>query len=220
MKSSNPNSKDTLEANSVKIYRTCEEMPLWNFHKFSETNDLKYFTENLKIVEGLEKVKVEMMKEYAMLSNSKKYEKRISKIENILFLTNKYDSVTMLLFGLRNCKPTEGQKIFEGYFEAFEKWGYRIDTKDLINLYDQLDKIERRIQGIITKIEMLECELKDEGIVSSEKITLESQVLSVSRILSLGYKIDVRTTTVMEWIEYQKECERLFKAQQNNKNGK
>jgi hypothetical protein len=94
-----------------------------------------------------------------------------------------------------------------------EKWHYRIDrSKDI---FAQIESINQRLQNVKTQIEVLQLELKKDDQQESQSI--ESQLISVSRILELKYKIDAKDITVKEWIEFQKQAEKTIKSQKNGK---
>lgn len=205
-------SKNTL----VKIYESCEEMPLWNFYKFSETQDLRYFTQSFEIVEGLEGVKEAFMKEYFELSENKDYRKRIQAIDKIMVLSNKYESVNMLIYAIEEYNPILGEEMLFEFVDALEKWHYKLDRKK--ELFGQLENIKNRLEGLKTTIEIASVDLdKISDNASKEKVSLESQTLAVTRILTLPYKINPKETTVLEWIELQKECLKLQKAHELEK---
>ena len=75
-----------LKNTSNNIYRKCDEMPLWNFQKYLETNDLKYFTKELKEVKGLDNVMNDFFVEYLELTQNNAVYQRFSKIYKLLKL--------------------------------------------------------------------------------------------------------------------------------------
>jgi hypothetical protein len=93
-----------------------------------------------------------------------------------------------------------------------EKWHYKIDkAKDI---FTQLENINQRLQNVKTQIEVLQLELKKDDQQESQSI--ESQLISVSRILELKYKLEAKEITVKEWVEYQKQAEKTIKQQKAN----
>lgn len=195
-------------------------MPLWNFHKYSETQDLRYFTKRLKLEEGLEEVKKEFLKEYYSLTKNKQAELKEQIIKNIMVLSNKYDSVTFLIYSIRNFDTRLGREMLLELVSELKNWKYKIDEEK--ELFSQLSVIEERLQGIKTKIVLLESELANEE-PSKEKTSLTSQVLTVSRILEMHYKINPKKTSVLEWIEMQEQCRIIAERQEQEKlkkNGK
>lgn len=198
---------------SNNIYRKCDEMPLWNFQKYLETNDLKYFTKELKEVKDLHLVMNDFFVEYLELTQNNAVYQRFSKIYKLLKLEGKFNCVTLILKSLYNYDKGLDIDMFNQLTWELEKWHYRIDrSKDI---FSQIENINQRLQNVKTQIEVLQLELKKDDQQESQSI--ESQLISVSRILELKYKLDAKEITVKEWIEFQKQAEKTIKSQKNGK---
>ena len=198
---------------SVNIYKKCDEMPLWNFQKYLQTNELKYFTKELKEVKGLNSVMNDFFVEYLELTQNNTVYQRFGKIYKLLKLEGKYNCVTLILKSLYNYDKGLNIDTFHALTWELEKWHYRIDrSKDI---FAQLENINQRLQNVKTQIEILQLELKKDDQQESQSI--ESQLISVSRILELKYKLDAKEITVKEWVEYQKQAEKTIKSQKNGK---
>jgi len=186
---------------SRNIYKNCEELPLWNFQKYLETNDLKYFTKNLKPQKGLDKVMTNIFDEYMTLSKNQSMFQRIYKSSKIMKLEGKYNCVMLLLKCLYNYEHTNLTK-FNELVNELEKWNYRIDrTKDI---FSQIEVISQKVQNIKTQIEVLVIELKKDDNIESQSI--EKQLITVGRILELKYKLNSKEINLKEWIELQKQA--------------
>jgi hypothetical protein len=198
---------------SNNIYRKCDEMPLWNFQKYLETNDLKYFTKELKEVKDLHLVMNDFFVEYLELTQNNAVYQRFSKIYKLLKLEGKYNCVTLILKSLYNYDKGLNIDMFHALTLELEKWHYKIDrAKDI---FAQIESINQRLQNVKTQIEILQLELKKDDQQESQSI--ESQLISVSRILELKYKLNAKEITVKEWIEFQKQAEKTIKSQKNGK---
>jgi len=198
---------------SVNIYKKCDEMPLWNFQKYLETNELKYFTKELKEVKNLHLVMNDFFVEYLELTQNNAVYQRFSKIYKLLKLEGKFNCVTLILKSLYNYDKGLDIEMFHQLTWELEKWHYRIDrSKDI---FSQIESINQRLQNVKTQIEVLQLELKKDDQQESQSI--ESQLISVSRILELKYKLDSKEITVKEWIEFQKQAEKTIKSQKNGK---
>ena len=86
----------------------------------------------------------------------------------------------------------------------FEKWDYKISIDK--DVFEQLEKINNRIQGIKTKIDMLSSEMKKED--KKESININSTLIDISRVLELKYQLKANELTVSEWIEYKKQAKK------------
>jgi len=208
MKLSFPNWKTT----SVNIYKKCNEMPLWNFQKYLETNELKYFTKELKAVKGLDIVMNEFFIEYLELTQNNTVYLRFSKMHKLLKLQGKYNCVSLILKSLYHYDKGLSMDMFHALVWELEKWQCKIDkSKDI---FEQIENINQRLQNLKTQIETIEVELKKDD--NNESQSIESQLISVSRILELKYKLDAKDITVAEWVEYQKQAEKTIKQQKAN----
>jgi DNA repair exonuclease SbcCD ATPase subunit len=102
--------------------------------------------------------------------------------------------------------------MFHALVWELEKWQCKIDkSKDI---FEQIENINQRLQNLKTQIETIEVELKKDD--NNESQSIESQLISVSRILELKYKLDAKDITVAEWVEYQKQAEKTIKQQKAN----
>ena len=180
-----------------KVYNSCDEMPLYNFKMYLRTNDLKWFSKNGKEVKGLKDAMISFFDEYLEKTNNRKVKIRFSKVLRMQKLDVKYSSVMLLLIAIYNHKL--GKKELEENIKALEKWGYKLNRNK--DLFEQLEKIHRRIQNLRSQYELLQIEIQDDD--KKESISLERQIILVSKSLELGYKINEKETTVLEWIEYQ-----------------
>lgn len=131
-------------------------------------------------------------------------------------LQGKYIAVSLILKALWNF-PKEGDiKQFSDLIEQIERWNYRVDkSKDV---FTQLEKISARLQGILTQIELLEDSLQKEDVKESKSI--ESQLLSVSRILELRYSLNAKEIMVSEWVELCKQADEVIKERQKQQQKK
>lgn len=190
---------------NITFYDKCDVMPLWNFQKYLDTKDLRYFTKEHKEHKDLDNIALNLFGEYLELSGNRAVVLRFEKIFELMRLKGKYDTVTLILKALYNYpnpKDIEGFKIL---VNELEKWNYRIDKEK--DIFKQLETIYTRLQGIKTKISILESEIDVED--EKESTTIGSQLILVSRILELRYSLNSKEITLSEWIEYQKQAEKV-----------
>jgi hypothetical protein len=197
----------------VTIYDKCENLPLWNFQKYLETNDVKYFAKEHKEHKDLPDIITAFFGEYLELTKNQKIIIRFERAHKIMRLTIKYNTVSLILKTLYNYNKGLDFEIFKQLVEELQKWNYKIDKNK--DIFEQLEKIYNRIQGIKTQIEVLEDELKDEDVVESSSI--DGQLISVSRCLDLKYQLNAKEITVLQWIEYQKQAVLIIKERQKHK---
>lgn len=197
----------------ITFYDKCAVMPLWNFQEYLKTNDLRYFTAEFKEHKDLYNIMTNLFGEWIALTENQAAVNRFGLMFKIMKLTGKYETVTLLLKAAYNFSNTDDITQFYELIDQIEKWNYKIDrSKDV---FGQLEKISQRLQGIKTHLELLEAELKDED--TTEAATIESQLISTSRILDLGYRLNAKEITLLEWHEYREQIKKVDRDNQKLK---
>jgi hypothetical protein len=191
-------------------YFSCDEISLYNWTKYLETQDLKYFNSELEETKDNKDAMYSVFGEYLELTENRQIISRFSKMHKIMKLQSKYDTVSLLLKALYNWKKEMGIEQFKEIIEQLDKWNYKIDTKK--DIFKQIEQIHKRIQGLKTQMQLLEVDFKKDD--EKEKINIESEIITVSRILELKYRIDKKETTLKEWVEY---CKQAKKVSDNGK---
>lgn len=189
--------------NKIDYYYSPDVMPLVNFVKFLETNDKKYFTKQLIYNKNVDNVIVDFFKEYERITKDEKIIDRLNKMSEIIYLTTKYNTVTFLVETAMNFSKHMGIEQFKEIISCIEKWDYRIDYNS--DIFEQLEKIKNRVNGILTKIEMLNSEIEVED--KKEAININSSLIDISRLLELKYPLKANELTVLEWLEYRNQAE-------------
>lgn len=180
-----------------QIYNSCKEMPLYNFKMYLDTQDLIWFSKDNKRYDGLNTAMINFFDEYITLTNNRKARLRFVKMQKMMKIDNKYMTVKLVLNAVYNHKLSA--KELEENIQNLRDWGYKIYKEK--DLFLQLDVINNKINNLVTQYEMLRIELESDD--KEESTSLEKQLIMVSKGLELGYKIDLKTTTVFEWYEYQ-----------------
>jgi hypothetical protein len=177
-------------------------MPLSNFVKYLQTNDIRYFTKQFKDSPKLNKAIENFYKEYEVITADRKVIARIEKMDEIVKLTIKYDTISLLVNTGLNFSKFMPIEQFKTIIELIEKWNYKIDiTKDI---FGQLKVIESRINGIKSKIQLLESEIITDD--KQESININKSLIDISRVLELKYPLKADELTVSEFVEYQKQA--------------
>ena len=180
-----------------KFYKTCKEMSLYNFTQYLESNDLKWFSYKLKTYKQSNEIMVNFFTEYIELTKNIKMTNRFVKMHKMMKIDIKYRSVILLLKDIYSNGLKEEQ--IQESIEELRKWKYKIYKEK--DLFLQLDAIYNRVQNLKTQYELLKLDLEKED--KKEVISIEKQLIIVSKGLELGYRIDPKETTVFEWHEYQ-----------------
>ena len=209
------NFKTLLSKKSDNYYDICEKMPLWNFKMFIETNELKYFSSKLKDDPKLQNVADSFFTNYIELTNNRKVENRYITMFEIMRLENKYKCVSLLIKALWNYDSRLDISGFNKMIEILEQWNYKIDSKK--DIFTQMETINNRIQGIKTKIELLRGKLDEKDADNKDKPNFDAELINISRILELRFKLSVKELTVAEFIGYQQQAQQIIE-QQTKKN--
>lgn len=197
--------KPTKTKKTSYSYFSCDEISLYNWTKYLETQDLKYFNSELEETKDNKNAMYSVFGEYLELTENRQVIVRFSKMHKIMKLQGKYNTVSLLLKALYNYKKEYGLEQFNEMVEQLAKWNYKIDTSK--DIFKQIESISKRIQGLKTQIELLEIDFKKDD--EKEKQNIDSEIITVSRVLELKYKIDKKETTLKEWIEYVKQAKKV-----------
>lgn len=216
MKLSFPNlinlSKKTL--NKVTFYDDCEKMPLYNFYKYIETQDLRWFTSEFVESDELPLVIEKFYNDYIALSKNQSIQNRFSTMFEIMRLENKYRSVYSICTAICNYDVRLGNELLYQLTDLLGKWHYKISKEK--ELFSQIDAILNRIKGIKTRIEVLTDKLKTED--KHEVQSVRSQLLDLERALDLKYRLDPKEMSVKEYIELQNKAQK--EVSERNKKAK
>ena len=215
MKLSFQNFKSLLSNKSDSYFDTCEKMPLYNFKMFIETNDLKWFSSSLKEDSKLQNVADLFFTDYIELTNNRKVENRYITMFEIMRLENKYKCVSLLLKSLWHYDKLQGLDNFNKMIDILEQWNYRIDRNK--EVFEQIEKIANRIQGIKTKIELLRAKLDEGQKEKADKPNFEKELINITRILELRYSLKIKELNVAEFIGYQKQAQEVIESQNKSK---
>lgn len=209
------NFKSLFNSKSDSYFDTCEKMPLYNFKMFIETNDLKWFSKDFKESSSLQNVADLFFTDYIELTNNRKVENRYITMFEIMRLENKYKCVSILLKSLWHYDKLQGKENFDKMIDILEQWNYKIDRSK--EVFEQIEKIANRIQGIKTKIELLRAKLDDGQKEKSEKPNFEKELINITRILELRYSLKIKELNVAEFIGYQKQAQEIVESQNKAK---
>lgn len=204
-----------------EIYDNCKTLMLDNYVNYLESGDLLYFTNCYSLsnpkkpnAKELDKAMTDFYGDLLAISQNEKVLRRFEVIHKIMKYEQKYNSVKMLVNAIRTFDNNLSREKLLELVAQLEKWHYRIDkNKDLIS---QLDRIEARVEGIKTEIELLAVELKE--VDTGEKTILLDEIYNTEMFLELKFSIDLKTTSVYKWIShYKKAVENKIKLIEKNK---
>ena len=202
--------------NSLKptLYNSCELMPLYNFFKYTETNDTKYFTKEHVEVENIALTIEQFYNDYIEYSKNQSIQNRFSTMFEIMRLENKYKSVYSICQAIYNFNPKLDKAYLDSLIELLNALNYKIDSKK--ELFSQLETILKRIKGIKTRIELLTDKIKTEGVKEVQSINI--QLLNIERGLDLKYRLDPKEISVKDFIDYQTQAQKESNERNKKRN--
>ena len=203
-----------------KIYRSIEELPLYNFNKIEVTGDLMWLYKDFNgrkpklDVTDLSDVYESIFEEYFTAIGDRSLINRLQKMARKNNLEMKHDIVLGLIIRfMQGFEPTEdGQKMRFSFIETLEKWGYKI--KKIGNFESDLKECEtilNKLKSVKIQIALLQNELKQED--RRKTLSLEKQMILVSQNLQLAYVINPKKISTKYWCELLN----ILKEQSNGK---
>lgn len=196
---------------TVILYDSTKKMPLENYKNYLETQDIKYFSSNLKQIKGIEHAMMDFFNDFIIVSENSQIIDKFSKIHKIEKLKGKYNVVMLLVSAIHNHTGSREQLL--ELTEQLVKWGYKIDPKK--ELFSQLEIILNRIQSIKTQIQLLQAEFEESE--KTEGHNIESNLDNIENILEKKYKMNISDYTVYEYIMLQKKAEKIIESRKNKK---
>jgi len=197
---------------SINLYRSLEEISVFRFDK-AVNGDLRYLAKkedvtSISIGDAYEEAWKEIFNEYVEKAQGTNIIKSYLLIGEINYLKSRLYIVPQLV---KTVLGTSNNDAFKYCLREIELWGFRIDRSK--GLDDQMTKVLKTLQNSKTKIKRKEAELQE--LNGSEKpLTIQEQKVQLHRIL--GVNIDLRVTTMLEWIAYWQEVDLLKRRKKIN----
>lgn len=197
-------------------FHAFEDLTLYKWDRFLATNDANWFRldfdgRQTKInTDALHKRKEEIIEEYTKFVDDPSFANKLKGWSKIDWLKTKYYVVNSLLDRFWAGFGTHQMDVRLSIILNLKQWGFKfpeINTlegdKELILQYKEA------IQGIKTQIEILKKEVSEEA--KQESRNLYDDMLSVSRSLQLGYRINAKEVTLPEWVTMCKRVKEISK---------
>lgn len=195
-----------------QFYESLEDLPLYNWSKMHEKNDLNWLRidydgrqKQIKENETLLGIKKRLHDEYFLIWNDDKFKETLQKRDEINYYV-----------GLYNIVKSNLDRLWAGYdnsqmesrlvtIRQLKKLHYVMPE---LNSFEgdriELERLYQQNEGVKTKIKMLSDSLE----VDNQKETrrLNTQLADISKTLELGYPINAKEITVADWIDLQKQA--------------
>lgn len=204
-----------------KTYNSLEDMPLYNWHKMQEKNDVNWLRIDFdgrqkKIIDKrLDDLKKTLEDEYFVLWDDDKFKETLSKRNEIAYYIGLYDTVQSILFRMNTgIIAGIGDKEVEKALSAEARHKYIMQLKQLRYIMPVLNSVEGDLQeinrlhqqneGVKTKIKLLADSIETESIKVTRR--LNTELGEVAKTLGYGYAINSKEITVADWIDLQKQA--------------
>jgi len=191
----------------MKVYRDLDEIPIYNFFKvmYNFEKNMNYLYKKNKHNKDLSKEELfntfeDLQQKYLKLTFSKSDLQDEKLKAKVTYLTGIQEIANLVL----NCYlETHYEDVFLilNEFKMF-KLKQPITSEDIKNIKKQLIFIENTINLNLAKFKLKH----KNGQKNSEELEhnlqkdLDKQALSLETYLELGYKIDVKKTSVLRWV--------------------
>jgi len=202
----------------IDYYDTIDTLPLYNFDKYRTTRDLDWFilgydgrqkkskSDKLKDIEEL------ILDEYFKAINDTSFSNRMKKLAEIHTLQLKYNIVKSLVNRMWLGFADNDMETRLLFVKELARHGFKmqeINTKE--GDAEELMRLNVGVEGIKTKIHLLEKELTKEDKIESSSLAKQLQIATIG--LQYPYRLNPKEITVSEWIEITKLLEE--KSKQN-----
>lgn len=196
-------------ATDIKIHSSLDIMSIYAFDKVSK-GDMRYLIvgfeddgEEIEMPEGTDIVWGNLYTEYCeLMGNSEALMIFVLACE-VNYLEMRELAVSTLLAQLTKGKP---QEILKEYYEELREWGFKVDESKEYDVI--LDNIMLQLRASGNKLRRKKSEYKD--LTKKDDDYKETTLIQQKVSLHLNSKIniDLKTTTVTEWMTYWSELDK------------
>jgi hypothetical protein len=170
-----------------KIYRNCDELPVYNFYKIVETMDYSYLYVDfdgytkVDVSNDVELVWEAIYEEYLKLTENNTAILYYEVVKELLYLQTRYEVASSLLQQLAMGKMDEN--MFKAYVLELRKWQYDLDEKK--PLKEETERLVAQLRASQNKIRLKEEEKKSfENKETGDNLTLVQQQVKLEQALS------------------------------------
>lgn len=186
---------------AVKFYFSCNDFPIYNFHKLMETSDYSYL-----VVDWDESEKIEINRElaverwgqiyneYCKLTSNNKALMYYKNAQRLIFLETRQEVCGKMLVQMAMRKMRE--EMFLEYIKVLRNFQipYEKDVMDIQCMNNALSFLK----GAKNQIELLRNEI-EQMVEKGEHVPFEKELVSVEQALGRN-EIDPKKTSVKKWI--------------------
>lgn len=204
----------------VFLYNDCSDLPIYNFDKIYNTQDLKYLVvsydgyKSIDIPIGAKQRWVKIFDEWVKLCDSSTMFYYYQLLSQVAYLEIRYLVVKVMLYQMYSRDMSD--KTLDWYIEELKEWRYFYNKEN-----DKLLEIKRLLhlhRASTNKLGLKKSELemmqKENG--QEEAQSLEKQAAHLEQVTGKN-NIDTKITSVKKWLEIIQIANRI--NEQRRKNG-
>ena len=195
---------------------TFEDLTLYKWDKFLITNDINWFRLDFdgrqpKInTDELIKRKEEIIEDYTKFNDDSSFSNKLKVWAKIDWLVKKHYHAGSLLKVMWDGFADDQMDLRYKVIASLKAWGFKFPEINTID-GDKALILEYRqaLDGIKTQIEILKKEVSEEA--KQESRNMYDDMLTVSRALQLGYRLNAKEVLLPEWITMCKKLKEISK---------
>jgi hypothetical protein len=187
--------RPTATRSLLKWYTTTDYLPVRNFYKITETGDLRWLLKDIdyermpELTVDLSDVWDQIFNDFIALSKDKDYEFYLENLRKLAKTENKYETLKSELFTLYFRYNKE-------YADDLEAENITLNLTTREDYLKSLDVAARRLDQYLTKIKLLEKELKAREVKSD--VQFEDLVFIVERYQ--GFPLDIDKISIKRFV--------------------
>lgn len=204
---------DINESVDIRVYRSCDELPMYNFDKV-KTEGFKWLVYGydgwgeVETPEDIESIWGDILNEYAQLTENNTSLYYFELLADISDLQTRLTIVSALLYGLESRWHTMAPDVKKDYIQELKDWRFYFNPA---SPKDEFDRMHGQIRAVETKIKIKEKELKDfETAQGKGNEDLNKIKVKIQRIIKM--RVDLKITSVKEWLAIVEDAISISKA--------
>lgn len=192
----------------MKIFKKTDTLSIYLFDRVIDTGDYGYMIDGYSegdnvdgfVIKQLAVFFNDIMTDYIIGTGSKEAEMKIKSKISIKILDIELKVVSGVLSMYDNTRDSR-------YLDVLNKAsGFLFDSGKDVD--EQVEAAKKRLSSSYTKLSMKKNQYSNKQEKNTEKTSIYETAISMSRTLSLGYSINLKNTSVAEWISYINICKK------------
>ncbi len=202
-----------MEKIELILTETLEDISLWSWIKYQKTRDNNFFIVDYdgrqpKVtdeddIKRLTELEDKIVTDYFEALDDNTYQLRLQKMARLELINVKYITVMILLDRMsRGFGDSKEQlELRHEYISRLDRLGFKMNKVNSVQGdMESIIRLSKEVEGLKNKANLLIAELQVDG--KQEESNINKQLIQFSRILELGYRLDPKEITLMEYVQY------------------